>query len=224
MIVRVHQYARVEQKDANQSNTEKGNGLHLPLQLNPKQQRIKESRNNKYIMMWKAPSCDHGNMLQQRRYWSDLYHGLANAPPNQAFWSPTPLLSLLESISNPLHQMYGAWLWQVHFTVQFYGLRRQKKNYSCCIFTTNNLKFNSSLSLVFKQVITQPFGMYLQCMLWSHVCNWFWLVQRTCISMGDNTLLHHWESSIHIFPCWHSLPCVTFAITFGPNTIWSWKA
>lgn len=34
--------------------------------------------------------CDHGNMVQHRYYWSDPYHGLADALSNQAFWSPTP--------------------------------------------------------------------------------------------------------------------------------------
>lgn len=38
--------------------------------------------------MWKAQSCDHGNMAQHRHYWSDPYRG--HADTNQAFWSPIP--------------------------------------------------------------------------------------------------------------------------------------
>ena len=37
--------------------------------------------------MWKAQSCDHGNIMQQRHNWLDPYHGLVDTLPNQVFWS-----------------------------------------------------------------------------------------------------------------------------------------
>lgn len=62
----------------------RGDGtLHSLRKWNTRKQII---NNN---IMWKDKSCDHGNMVQLRHYWSYPYHGLPDTLPNEGFRSPT---------------------------------------------------------------------------------------------------------------------------------------
>ncbi len=143
--------------------------------------------------MWKAKSCDHGNMEQQRHYWSDPYHGLSDTLPNQAFWSPTTttrkafqilLISCVacaEQWSLPLYNSKH-WMHWVEVVLFFCRLKLNRKPRNCCIFPNQQVDIRSSFCFAHLQTavcwfltpkIAEPFDMYLLYMLLSPASNWF---------------------------------------------------
>lgn len=62
--------------------------------------------------MWKDKSCDHGNMVQLRHYWSHPYRVLADTFRNRGFWSPAKAKTKhFKFIS---HDLYALKFYQCH--------------------------------------------------------------------------------------------------------------